>query len=202
LWQKLRERQKYERALKIERYKRKKRNWQKKISYDCRKRVADTRLRIKGRFISKKDTEKIYKLVEGKPEEAFNERKNLNLDYIATKFNLGENDDEGTNASQSQKPNMSKKFLLTKIDEILTQNINPISQETIQQIYNESSQIKNLLEHNSKSIFKISKNKKKFTPSFKVDNQPQEGDLDYQNQQIAKSSNQESFEADVQKLIQ
>mmetsp|Transcript_27835 Transcript_27835/g.24469 ORF Transcript_27835/g.24469 Transcript_27835/m.24469 type:complete len:98 (-) Transcript_27835:1098-1391(-) len=97
---------------------------------------------------------------------------------------------------------MSKKFLLTKIDEILTQNINPISQETIQQIYNESSQIKNLLEHNSKSIFKISKNKKKFTPSFKVDNQPQEGDLDYQNQQIAKSSNQESFEADVQKLIQ
>lgn len=43
-----------DRNQKIEKYKSKKRNWKKKISYDCRKKVADTRLRIKGRFISKK----------------------------------------------------------------------------------------------------------------------------------------------------
>lgn len=53
-YSKWRERNKYERSLKIEKYKNKKRSWAKKISYDCRKRVADTRLRIKGRFISKK----------------------------------------------------------------------------------------------------------------------------------------------------
>lgn len=53
-YSKWRERMKYERTLKIEKYKNKKRIWAKKISYDCRKRVADTRLRVKGRFISKK----------------------------------------------------------------------------------------------------------------------------------------------------
>lgn len=54
LYNKMKERNRYERSMKIERYKNKKRNWQKKIAYDCRKKVADTRLRIKGRFISKK----------------------------------------------------------------------------------------------------------------------------------------------------
>ena len=54
MYNKLKEKNKFERSLKIEKYKAKKRNWAKKISYDCRKRVADTRLRIKGRFISKK----------------------------------------------------------------------------------------------------------------------------------------------------
>jgi hypothetical protein len=46
-----------ERLKRIERYRAKKakRVWVKKISYGCRKRVADQRLRIKGRFISKSE---------------------------------------------------------------------------------------------------------------------------------------------------
>lgn len=44
-----------ERQAKIDKYlqKRKQRSWNKKISYDCRKRVADGRLRIRGRFVTK-----------------------------------------------------------------------------------------------------------------------------------------------------
>ena len=44
-----------ERKNKVQKYleKRKRRIWKKKVSYDCRKKVADKRLRIKGRFVTK-----------------------------------------------------------------------------------------------------------------------------------------------------
>ena len=32
---------------------RKRRIWKKKVSYDCRKKVADGRLRIKGKFVTR-----------------------------------------------------------------------------------------------------------------------------------------------------
>lgn len=42
------------RRLKLLRYldKKKRRVWKKKVSYDCRKKVADGRLRIKGKFVT------------------------------------------------------------------------------------------------------------------------------------------------------
>lgn len=44
-----------ERQIKIEKYleKRKRRNYTKRINYACRKKVADNRIRIKGRFVAK-----------------------------------------------------------------------------------------------------------------------------------------------------
>eukprot|EP01039_Chlorochromonas_danica_P004501 gene4501-4937_t len=45
-----------ERRLKIEKFRERKRQriWRKQIKYDCRKRLADTRPRVKGRFVSRK----------------------------------------------------------------------------------------------------------------------------------------------------
>ena len=57
-----------ERRLKVQKFleKRKRRNFKKKISYMCRKKVADQRVRVKGRFVSKVQASA---LLDSKPEE-------------------------------------------------------------------------------------------------------------------------------------
>jgi hypothetical protein len=59
-----------ERHAKVSRYleKRKRRCFSKKVSYDCRKKVADNRVRVKGRFISKQQAESLTSQVV-KPEK-------------------------------------------------------------------------------------------------------------------------------------
>lgn len=58
---------------KLRRYlqKRNSRNWCRKVSYDCRKKVADSRLRIKGRFITRAQAEFILgePLINFTPDE-------------------------------------------------------------------------------------------------------------------------------------
>lgn len=62
-----------ERKEKIKHYleKRKRRIWKKKVSYDCRKKVADKRLRIKGRFVTKEQACEILGLT---PEDLANNK--------------------------------------------------------------------------------------------------------------------------------
>eukprot|EP01017_Pseudomicrothorax_dubius_P051474 TRINITY_DN9914_c0_g1_i5.p1 TRINITY_DN9914_c0_g1~~TRINITY_DN9914_c0_g1_i5.p1 ORF type:complete len:181 (+),score=49.02 TRINITY_DN9914_c0_g1_i5:65-607(+) len=98
-----------ERKAKIERYKKKKREWKKKISYDCRKRVADSRKRIKGRFISKKESEKIEDLFGVVTDRIYNDKKNLKIEILTSKLRV-------------PLERATKKDLMMMINDFLNQN--------------------------------------------------------------------------------
>jgi hypothetical protein len=54
-----------ERRKRIDRYleKRRRRVWTKKVDYDVRKNFADSRLRVKGRFVKKEDEEVLIQML-------------------------------------------------------------------------------------------------------------------------------------------
>jgi hypothetical protein len=58
-----------ERHIKVQKYyeKRSRRSFVKKIAYNCRKRVADGRIRVKGRFITKAQAQALKGLLESRP---------------------------------------------------------------------------------------------------------------------------------------
>ncbi|OMJ83138.1 hypothetical protein SteCoe_15991 [Stentor coeruleus] len=62
-----------ERKEKVKKYleKRKRRIFTKRISYACRKRVADSRIRVKGRFVTKEQARKLEYQIPIKKEEDF-----------------------------------------------------------------------------------------------------------------------------------
>jgi hypothetical protein len=76
------------RQMSIQRYKSKRRTWGKKVAYECRKKVADDRLRVKGRFISKEDHENIVTLLPTDPKSVFDGKNNLDLRKFQSKFKL------------------------------------------------------------------------------------------------------------------
>ena len=61
----------FERAAIIARFnaKRQRRVWNKKIRYNCRKSLADRRLRVKGRFVKRSEQEQLAREIQARAEQ-------------------------------------------------------------------------------------------------------------------------------------
>lgn len=108
-----------ERKIKIERFRARKRKrvWRKQIKYDCRKRLADTRPRVKGRFVSRKDNNS-DDLKDGK----FCDDGNGCMDDVATPSSHSEMDqcngyDNGLNLTPEQIEMLQYSTALNEDDE-------------------------------------------------------------------------------------
>ena len=82
-----------ERRKKIDKYRLKKqrRIWKKKVSYKCRKLLADKRIRIKGRFITKEESERVKGLLNVPKDQISEDRQNVqqinkNMSQIVAKI--------------------------------------------------------------------------------------------------------------------
>ena len=105
-----------QRKEKIDRYraKRHKRVWQKRISYTCRKRVADQRIRIKGRFVSKNE-------VTGAPQ--YEDKVDVKKDAAdSDKGDAKCNGGSRGNESQEEKVEKVKDGIVRKIFNIISSN--------------------------------------------------------------------------------
>lgn len=75
----------------IQRYKNKRRNWAKLVSYDCRKKIAENRVRIGGRFIPKEVENNITEIMKAKSsnrEEIYDDKNNLDLQKLQKTIKL------------------------------------------------------------------------------------------------------------------
>ena len=75
-----------ERKKRIQRFldKRKRRIWTKKVKYDVRKNFADSRIRVKGRFVRKEDEEQLRFTDNNENTDIFRPRRSYQSSSVAT----------------------------------------------------------------------------------------------------------------------
>ena len=91
-----------ERAAIIARFnaKRQRRVWNKKIRYNCRKSLADRRLRVKGRFVKRSEQEQLARELQARVEQKV-------ADDITTATSPDKEDDEEDKEKDTDMPDVS-----------------------------------------------------------------------------------------------